>query len=90
MNCSFDIFLSHPPRSLVPGIHAAGEKQQLCAVHHGHWHAGLSASDPLSLITDEHSIQRAQKSSMISGVTYITVLLLPTAATRGPPLAVER
>lgn len=60
-----------PPPSPVPGIHASGERLPLSAVHHGHWHEALSASDPLSLITDKQAVQKAQKSSVMSGVTYI-------------------
>lgn len=68
------LFLCHTqqPQPPIPGIHAAGERLPLSAVHHGHWHEALSASDPLSLITDKHAVQKAQKSCVMSAVTYIT------------------
>lgn len=71
---------SPPPQ--VIGIHASGSVQ--CIM--GHWHVALSASDPLSLIADKHGVQKAQKSCVMSGVTYIRGLLLVAAASRGRPL----
>ena len=71
---------SPPPQ--VTGIHASGSVQ--CIM--GHWHVALSAPDPLSLIADKHGVQKAQKSCVMSGVTYIRGLLLVAAASRGRPL----
>lgn len=41
------------------GVNTAGERLPLSAVHHGHWHEAVPASDPLSLITDKYAVHKA-------------------------------
>lgn len=70
-------------------IYASGERLPLSAARHEHWHEAPSDSDPLSHITQKYAAQRAQKSSVMSTVTYIIELLLPAATTRGLSFAME-
>lgn len=77
-----------PPPFLPSTMHLAGGCLSVQRV----LSAGTKLCLPLIPSVTSHRntpCRKAQKSSVMSGVTYITELLLPAATTRGPSFAVE-